>query len=177
VAALEIAAADTKEEPATFLATTSATQTTASAQPLPTPLATPTETYTDPDQGFSFDYPKGLKVTVTDDGDSRYVFGNTSRGDTHFMIVSYPYPYATPLTEDVIRGESFAADFTGPITRKVLPSGVTAFLSGRADTPLGATRDALFDYDEIAGFQVSVPSDLEGLFNEIVESWRFISPR
>lgn len=140
-----------------------------------TPQGPGLERYVDPVGGFFFDYPAGLKITVTDDGDSHVIFGDTPDGETRLMIVAYPYVLPEPLTEEVIRAQSFAADITSPIDRMTLPSGTTAFLSRRADTPLGATRDALFVHNGTA-YQVSVVADFGELFDEILQSWQFVSP-
>jgi hypothetical protein len=88
------------------------------------------------------------------------------------MIVAYPYVLDEPLSEHIIQ-DQFGTDITPPIEPKQLPSSTTAFVFRRADTPLGPTRDALFVYHAIA-YQVSVASDFEELFNEILESWRFV---
>jgi hypothetical protein len=139
-----------------------------------TPQGPGLERYVDPAGGFFFDYPVGLKLFVTDNGEDRVIFGDTPEGETHFMIVFYPYPFSEPLTEDTIR-EQFGAEITSPIEHLALPSGDTAFLSRRADTPLGPTRDALFTHNGTA-YQVSVVADFEDLFNQILQSWRFTSP-
>lgn len=101
------------------------------------------------------------------------IFGDTPEGETRLLIVSYPYVLDEPLTEEIIRAQF--ADITSAIDRVALPSGATAFLSQRADTTLGATRDALFTHNGIA-YQVSIVADFENLFNQILESWRFTSP-
>ena len=134
------------------------------------------ERYIDSQNAFFFDFPKGLTVTVADETDSRFVFGDTSTGDTNFMVVSYPYELTEPLSEDVLLAQSSAADFIAPITRRSLPSGITAFLSQRARTPLGATKDAFFVHDGII-YQVSVVMSLDNLLTQILDSWRFAPPR
>src|SRR5437660_7495366 len=101
------------------------------------------ERYVDSSGGFFFDYPAGLKITVTDDGDdSHVIFGDTANGETRLMVVTSPYDLNTPLTEDMIRDEF--ADITPPVDRTSLPSGITAFLFRRAAATIGATRVALF---------------------------------
>ena len=121
-----------------------------------------------------FDYPAGLKLTVTDDGDSRYIFGDTPEGDTHFLIVFYPSP-VSDLTEDYLLAQPFAADFNGPLAHLELQSGLTVFVSGRDDTPIGSTHDAFF----VAGasaYQVSVVANLQEVLDRILQTWRFTAP-
>lgn len=138
-----------------------------------TPQGPGLERYADPVRGFLFDYPAGLKLVVTDNGEDHIIFGDTPDGDTRFMIVSYPYTLAEPLTEDIIQAQF--ADITSAIDRVVLPSGATAFVSGREEASLGPTRDALFVHSQTA-FQVSVVANFEELFHEILQSWRFTPP-
>jgi hypothetical protein len=140
-----------------------------------TPQGPGLERYVDPVGGFFFDYPAGLKLFVTDNGEDRVIFGDTPEGETRFMITAYPYVLTEPLTEEIIQAQPFAADFTSPVERLALPSGATAFLSARNDAALGATRDAHFVHGETA-FHVSVVADFEDLFNGILQSWRFVSP-
>jgi hypothetical protein len=140
-----------------------------------TPQGPGLERYVDPVGGYFFDYPAGLKVTVTDDGESRYIFGDTPEGETHFLISVYPSP-VTELTEDYLQGQSFAADFNAPFERRELPSYITAFISGRNDTPLGLTRDAFFVTGANA-YQVSVAANFPELLEEILQTWLATSPR
>jgi hypothetical protein len=138
-----------------------------------TPQGPGLERYVDPVSGFFFDYPAGLKLFVTDNGEDRVIFGDSPEGETHFMIVFYPYPFSEPLTEDTIR-EQFGAEITSPIEHLALPSGDTAFLSGRDKTSLGATRDALFTHNGTA-YQVSVVAHFDELLDRILQTWRFTS--
>jgi hypothetical protein len=139
-----------------------------------TPQGPGLERYVDPVGGFFFDYPAGLKLYVMDDGDdSRYIFGDTPAGDTRFLITVYP-SLVSELTQDHILAQPWAADFTTPLNALELPSGLTAFVSGRDDAALGVTRDAHFVHGHTA-FHVSAVADLEGLFDEILQSWRFTS--
>ena len=140
-----------------------------------TPQGPGLERYVDPVGGFFFDYPAGFKVTVSDDGDSHTIFGDTPKGDTQFMVVSYPWAMTGPLTAEYIRGQSFADQLTSPIEPISLLPGISAFITGRTDTPLGATRDALFLHDGVA-YQVSVVTAQRELFDGILQTWRFTSP-
>jgi hypothetical protein len=136
-----------------------------------TPQGPGLERYVDPVHGFLFDYPDMLSLSVTDLGEDHTIFGDTADGETRLLIVAYPYVLDEPLTEDIIQAQF--ADITSPIDPVVLPSGATAFLSRRADTTLGPTRDALFvHYGTV--YQVSVVADFEDLFNQILQSWRFV---
>jgi len=140
-----------------------------------TPQGPGLERYVDPVGGFFFDYPAGLKLFVTDNGEDRVIFGDTPEGETRFMITAYPYVLAEPLTEEIIQAQPFAADFISLVERLALPSGATAFLSARNDAVLGATRDAHFVHGETA-FHVSAVADREDLFNRVLQSWRFAHP-
>src|SRR5438445_2571590 len=80
-----------------------------------TPQGPGLERYVDSLGGFFFDYPAGLKITVTDDGDSHVIFGDTATGETRLMVVASPYDLNTPLTEDIIRDQF--PDITSPIDR------------------------------------------------------------
>jgi hypothetical protein len=132
------------------------------------------ERYADPVRGFLFDYPDTLSLSETDNGEDHVVFGDTAGGETRLMIVSYPYVLDEPLTEESILAQ-FGAEITSPIDRIALPSGTTAFLFGRADTPLGATRDALFLHSATL-YQVSVTTSFENVLTQILHSWWFTSP-
>lgn len=140
-----------------------------------TPQGPGLERYADPVRGFFFDYPAGLKLVVTDNGEDHLIFGDTPDGDTRFLITAYPYVLNEPLTEDIIEAQPFASDITSSIDRVILPSGATAFISRRADTPIGATRDALFVHNGTV-YNVSVVADFEGIFNQVLQSWRFVPP-
>jgi hypothetical protein len=139
-----------------------------------TPQGPGLERYVDSVGGFFFDYPAGLKLFVMDNGEDRVIFGDTPEGETHFMITAYPYVLDEPLTEEVIQAQPFAADFTSPIESIALPSGMTAFISSRDASALGATRDAHFASGE-TGFHVSAIADSEQLLQDILQSWRFTS--
>jgi hypothetical protein len=89
------------------------------------------ERYVDSTGGVFFDYPAGLKLFGTDNGEDRLIFGDTREGDTHFLITAYPHVLDGPLTEELIEAQPFAAEFISSIDRVTLPSGVTAFLSQR----------------------------------------------
>jgi hypothetical protein len=139
-----------------------------------TPQGPGLERYVDSVGGFFFDYPTGLKLTVTDNGDEHDVFGDASNGDTRLMVVAYPYTLDEPLTGEMIRAQ-FGHDITSPIDRIALPSATTAFLFQRTDTPLGPTRDALFVHGATA-YQVSAAEQSQELFDTVLETWRFTSP-
>jgi hypothetical protein len=136
-----------------------------------TPQGPGLERYVDP-AGFFFDYPAGMKLSVTDDGDSHVIFGDTPEGKTRILITAYPYVLDEPLSQELIL-DQFGNDITPPIEPRGLSSGLPAFVFRRADTPMGATRDALFVHNGTA-YQVSVAADFAELFNEILESWRFV---
>jgi hypothetical protein len=138
-----------------------------------TPQGPGLERYADPVRGFLFDYPDMLSLSVTDLGEDHTIFGDTADGETRVLIVAYPYVLDEPLTEDIIQAQF--ADITSTIERVLLPSGATAFISHRAETTLGATRDALFVHYRTV-YQVSAVADFEELFNQILQSWRFTSP-
>jgi hypothetical protein len=107
-----------------------------------------------------------------DDGDdSRYIFGDTPAGDTRFLITVYP-SLVSELTQDHILAQPWAVAFNAPLERLELPSGVTAFVSGRDDAALGVTRDAHFVHGWTA-FHVSAVAEHEGLLDELLQTWRF----
>lgn len=138
-----------------------------------TPQGPGLERYVDPVGGFFFDYPAGLKLTVTDVGEDHTIFGDTPDGETRLIVVAYPYVLDEPLTGELIQAQ-FGDAITSPIARLPLSIGI-AFTFQRADTPLGATRDALFVAGDTA-YQVSAVADYETLFNGILQTWRFTSP-
>lgn len=137
-----------------------------------TPQGPGLERYVDSLDSFFFDYPAGLKLTVTDNGEDHTIFGDTPAGETRLMIVASPYLLHEPLSEEGIRAQPFAADITSPIERITLPDGTTAFLFRRTDTPLGPTRDAFIVHGETI-YQVSVAASFENALTHILESWRF----
>lgn len=139
-----------------------------------TPQGHGLERYADPVGGFFFDYPAGLKLFVTDNGEDRVIFGDTPDGDTRFLITAYPSPISE-FTDDYILAQPWALDFNAPLERLELPSGVTAFVSGRDDAALGVTRDAHFVHGWTA-FHVSAVAEHEGLLDELLQTWRFASP-
>jgi hypothetical protein len=139
-----------------------------------TPQGPGLERYVDSGGGSLFDYPVGLKITVTDDSDDHVIFGDTPSGETRLMIVAYPYVLDEPFTEKSIRAQPFADDIISPIESSALPDGTTAFLFRRADTPLGPTHDALFVHNG-AIYQVSAGADFEALFAAILTTWHFVS--
>jgi hypothetical protein len=141
-----------------------------------TPQGPGLERYVDAPGGFFFDYPAGLKIFVTDNGEDRVIFGDTPEGETRFLITAYPYPLDEPLTEELIEAQPFAADFTSPLDRVELPSGVTAFVSGRDDEALGVTRDAHFVHGQTA-FHVSAVAEHKGLLDELLQTWGFTAPK
>ena len=135
-----------------------------------TPQGPGLERYLDPVGGFFFDYPAGLKITVTDDGDSHVIFGDTPEGETRLMVVAYPYVLDEPLTGELIQTQ-FGDAITSPIAPLPLSLG-TAFTFQRTDTPLGATQDALFTHGGVA-YQVSATASSTELFNRVLDTWRF----
>lgn len=139
---------------------------TASALPVPSPSAT--ETYLDPVYGFTFEYPAGLAFSTAEDGHGHVIFGDTQNGETLILVAVRPYLFDEPLTADILRFNGAPSDIEG----RPLPSGTTAFLFQRADTPLGASRDAVFAR---RGFQyhISVPVDQEQVLLRVLETWTF----
>jgi hypothetical protein len=139
------------------------------------PLGPGLERYVDPVRGFSFDYPAMLSLSEADDSDYHYIFGDTPDGETRLMIVICPYAQNEPPTDDVIRAQPSAPDITSPIEHTILPSGPSAFLFRRVNTPMGTTREAFFVRNQTA-YQVSVVDESEELSNEILNTWWFASP-
>jgi hypothetical protein len=138
-----------------------------------TPQGPGLERYVDSTYGFFFDYPAGIEIYVVDDGDARYIFGDTPEGETHFLITVYP-ALVLELTEEHILAQPWAGELTTPLNTLELPSGVTAFVSGRDNAALGVTRDAHFVHGQTA-FHVAAVAAVETLLERILQTWRFTS--
>jgi hypothetical protein len=133
-----------------------------------TPQAPGLERYSNPLSGFLFDYPATLSLSETDDNGSHVIFVDTADGETRLLIVISPYVLDEPLTEQMLRDQLNASD----IASVTLPSGPTAILGRRSDTPLGPTQDAFFVHRGML-YQVSTTADLYDAFNGILATWRF----
>jgi hypothetical protein len=143
------------------------------ALPDPTSSAVPVSlrplaTYTDPEYGFSFEYPADLELAEEDSLGELVIFGDAPNGETQLVVDVSPYDFDQPFTADFLPLNVLGV--SSEVDHITLPSGASAFLFRRMDTPLGATRDAMFTYNAKI-YHIAVTAPLEDAFDSILESW------